>query len=126
MKFHAKPLAVAVVVMSALSGFQALQPAAADTMKKEMSAVEMGQKLANNRQKGNCVACHAFKGAVLPGTVAPPLAGMKARYPDKAKLRAQIYDSTATNPHSAMPPFGKNKILTDKEIDEITDWVYTL
>ena len=126
MKLHVKPLAVAVVVMTALSGFQILQPAAADNMKKEMSAVEKGKELANNRQKGNCVACHAFKGAVLPGTVAPPLAGMKARYPDKAKLRAQIYDATAINPHSAMPPFGKNKVLTDKEIDEVTDWVYTL
>ena len=120
MKLSAKPLAMAVVVMTALFGFQAFQTAAAE------SAVEMGKKLANDRQKGNCVACHAFKDAVLAGTIAPPLVGMMKRYPDKAKLRAQIYDATAVNPHSAMPPFGKYKVLTDEEIDAITDWVYTL
>jgi sulfur-oxidizing protein SoxX len=86
----------------------------------------MGKKLANDRQKGNCVACHSFQGAVLAGTIAPPLVGMQKRYPDKGKLRAQIYDATAINPHSAMPPFGKYKVLTDEELDAITDWVYTL
>jgi sulfur-oxidizing protein SoxX len=51
---------------------------------------------------------------------------MKARYPDKAKLRAQIWDATVKNPHSAMPPFGKHKALTEAEIDAVTEWVYSL
>jgi sulfur-oxidizing protein SoxX len=51
---------------------------------------------------------------------------MQARFPDKAKLRAQIYDSTKNNPNTMMPPYGKNEILSNEEIDSITEWVYTL
>jgi len=51
---------------------------------------------------------------------------MKARYPDKAKLRAQIWDPTAKNPATIMPPFGKHEILTEDEIDAVVEWVWTL
>jgi sulfur-oxidizing protein SoxX len=85
-----------------------------------------GKKIAENRKKGNCFTCHDYKGAHLAGNVGPPLVAMKARFPDKAKLRAQIWDSTKVNPHTMMPPFGKYKVLSDKEIDAITEWVYTL
>jgi len=51
---------------------------------------------------------------------------MKARYPDRDKLRARIWDETAVNPDSVMPPFGRNKILTEQEIDLVTDYVQGL
>jgi sulfur-oxidizing protein SoxX len=51
---------------------------------------------------------------------------MKARYPDKAKLRAQIWDATTVNPNTIMPPFGKHKMLSEKEIDLVTDFIYSL
>ena len=85
-----------------------------------------GKKIAENRKKGNCVACHQYQGAVSPGNIGPPLVAMKARYPDKAALKAQIWDATAKNPASAMPPFGKHEILTEKEIDAVVEWVYSL
>jgi sulfur-oxidizing protein SoxX len=56
--------------------------------------------------------------------IAPPLVAMKARFPDKAKLRAQIWDATKANPMTVMPPFGRNMVLTEQEIDKITDYVY--
>jgi len=90
------------------------------------SLVEQGKKIAENRKKGNCFTCHDYKGAHLAGNVGPPLVAMKARFPDKAKLRAQIWDSTKANPHTMMPPFGKYEVLSNKEIDAITEWVYTL
>ncbi len=85
-----------------------------------------GKKIAENRKKGNCVSCHQYKGAVSPGNAGPPLVAMKARYPDKAKLRAQIWDPTAKNPATIMPPFGKHEILTEDEIDAVVEWVWTL
>ena len=88
--------------------------------------VAEGKKYAEDRKKGNCFTCHDYKGAHLAGNIGPPLVAMKARFPDKAKLRAQIYDATKANPHSMMPPFGKYGVLSDKEIDAITEWVYTL
>ena len=51
---------------------------------------------------------------------------MEQRFTDKAKLRAQIYDSTATNPNSIMPPFGRHKMLSDHELDLVTDFIYQL
>jgi sulfur-oxidizing protein SoxX len=51
---------------------------------------------------------------------------MKARFPDKSKLRAQIWDATKMNPNTIMPPFGKNGILTDEQIDKVVEFIYTL
>ena len=51
---------------------------------------------------------------------------MKARYPERSELRDQIWDATVANPRTTMPPFGKHGILTDEEINLITDYIYTL
>jgi sulfur-oxidizing protein SoxX len=51
---------------------------------------------------------------------------MQARYPDPAVLRAQIWDSTAANPVSIMPPFGKHAVLSEQEIDQVVAFVLTL
>ncbi|MBT9614102.1 MAG: sulfur oxidation c-type cytochrome SoxX [Burkholderiales bacterium] len=88
-----------------------------------------GQDIALNNTKGNCLACHLLPGdpkAVTSANIAPPLIAMKARFPDKNKLRDQIWDATKINPMSAMPPFGKHQILTEQEIDKVTDYVYGL
>ena len=95
-------------------------------MQASAASAEEAKKIAENRKKGNCVSCHAYEGANMPGNAAPPLVAMKARYPDKAKLRAQIADPTKSNPNTIMPPFGKHGILSNKDIDAITEWVHTL
>ncbi len=91
-----------------------------------VNAKSDGEKLVYNRKKGNCIACHFIQGGNLPGNAGPPLVAMKARYPNKSKLREQIGDATIINPNSFMPPFGKYEILSGKEIDAITDYIYTL
>jgi sulfur-oxidizing protein SoxX len=88
-----------------------------------------GKEIAYDRKLGNCLACHAMPNqpdAEMPGNIAPPLISMKLRYPDKAKLRAQIWDPMVANPQTSMPPFGKHKVLTEEEIDKVTDFVYSL
>jgi len=92
----------------------------------EASIIEDGKKVAFNRKKGNCLACHKMKGGSLEGNIGPELVNMKSRYPDKAKLRAQIWDATVNNPNTIMPPFGKHKIVSEKEIDAIVEFIYTL
>jgi len=92
----------------------------------EANMVEEGKKVAYNRKKGNCLACHKIKGGNLPGNIGPELVNMKARYPDKAALRAKIWDATVTNPTTIMPPFGKHKIVSEKELDKIVEYIYTL
>lgn len=90
---------------------------------------ETGKDIAFNRTKGNCLACHAMPtvpDAESAGLYGPPLIAMSARYPDKAKLRAQIWDATVNNPSTSMIPFGKHGVLTEQEIDKVTDFVYGL
>jgi len=84
-----------------------------------------GQTLAFDRGKGNCLTCHDIKGGEAPGNVGPPLADIKARFPDSKELRGIVFDETKRNPQSVMPPFGRNLILTDGEIDAIVDFLYT-
>jgi len=88
-----------------------------------------GRSLAFDRNKGNCLACHALPNepkAESPGNIGPPLVNMKERYPDRAKLRARIWDESAFNPDTVMPPFGRNKVLTEQEIDLVTDYIQGL
>ncbi len=90
---------------------------------------ETGKDISYNRSKGNCLACHGMPtqpDAESTGLYGPPLIAMSARFPDKAKLRAKIWDATATNPNSSMMPFGKHQILTEQEIDKVVDFVYGL
>ena len=127
MRITAKTISTATAV-AALMGCLSMATAgiAVAAEKKEMTPVEQGQKVAFDRKKGNCLACHAIDGGALPGNIGPPLVAMKARFPDKAALRAQIWDATKANPNTVMPPFGRNKILSDKEIDLIVEYIYTL
>ncbi|WP_084609708.1 sulfur oxidation c-type cytochrome SoxX [Sedimenticola selenatireducens] len=85
-----------------------------------------GKAITMGRTKGNCLACHMIEEGESPGNIGPPLLAMKARYPDKAKLRAQIWDPTAVNPESAMVPFGRMQVLTEDEIDKIVEYIWTL
>jgi sulfur-oxidizing protein SoxX len=90
------------------------------------SVVDQGKAVAFDRKKGNCLACHQIAGGDLPGNIGPPMVAMKARYPDKSKLRAQIWDPTKMNSNSIMPPFGRHQILSESEIDKIVEFIYTL
>jgi sulfur-oxidizing protein SoxX len=114
--------AVVSVVVCALGAL--MIPAASSMAEEAQSAVEQGKELAFDRKKGNCLACHMIASGDLPGNIGPPLVAMAQRYPDKAKLRAQIWDATVANPHSSMPPFGRNLILSEKEIDLVTEFIY--
>ena len=90
------------------------------------SAVDEGRNLAFDRSKGNCLTCHVIKGGNLPGTIGPELIDIKSKYPNRDELVAILFDETKRNPLTVMPPFGRNRILTDKEISAIVDFLQTL
>ncbi len=85
-----------------------------------------GKKLVFDRKKGNCLACHLIKEGELTGNAGPPLIAMKARFPNKKDLYDKIWDATKDNKNSFMPPFGKHGLLTESEIKEIVEYLYTL
>lgn len=111
------------LLILAAAGLGALAAAAAVAQEGTGTA---GQALAFDRAKGNCLACHTMTGSDVPSNVGPQLADMKARFPDRKELAAIIYDEETRNPQTVMPPFGKNLILSDKDINEIVDFLYTL
>ena len=89
------------------------------------SGAAEGQKIAFDRGKGNCLTCHDIKGGDLPGTIGPQLKDLKARY-DRNELIAIVTDETKRNPLTVMPPFGRNRILTEQEINAVVDFLQTL
>lgn len=105
----------------------ALTPVAAavEAAPTHESIVE-GKMLAFDRGQGNCLSCHAIPGGDLPGTIGPSLAGLKERYPNREDVVAIIRDEPKRNPETVMPPFGRNLILTDREIRSIVDYLYSL
>lgn len=111
-------------VLAATLGVMAAMPTLATA--EESSVLEEGKKIAFDRTKGNCLACHYVEGADLPGNIGPALVAMKARFPDKAKLRAQIWDATEKNSNTMMPPFGRHEILSEEEIDKVVEYMLSL
>jgi L-cysteine S-thiosulfotransferase len=110
----ARILAISITV-TACSGAASAQSAASE-----------GQKLAFDRSKGNCLTCHAIKGGDLPGTIGPALTDIKSKYPDRNDLVAIVSDETKRNPQTVMPPFGRNQILNEQEINAVVDFLQTL
>jgi L-cysteine S-thiosulfotransferase len=106
-------------VLALLAALAAAVPAHAQPAASE------GQKLAFDRGKGNCLTCHVIKGGDLPGTIGPELKELTAKY-DRKELIAIVTDETLRNPLTVMPPFGRNRILTEQEINAIVDFLQTL
>jgi sulfur-oxidizing protein SoxX len=89
------------------------------------SGAAEGERLAFDRGRGNCLTCHDIKGGDLPGTIGPQLKDLKSRY-DRSELVAIVTDETKRNPLTVMPPFGRNRLLTEPEISAIVDFLQTL
>jgi sulfur-oxidizing protein SoxX len=110
----------------ALAATASLLIASAATAEVSPEAIEAGRVIAADRKLGNCYTCHQVEGADLAGNVAPPLVFMSMRYPNREALRAQIADPRVRNPDTVMPPYGAYGILTEQELDQLADFVYSL
>ncbi len=88
--------------------------------------IKEGQAVYHTKTRGNCIACHNIPDPIAnqPGNQGPMIIAMKARFPNKADLRAQIWDATVKNPLTIMPPFGKHDNLTEAEIDAVVEYIY--
>jgi L-cysteine S-thiosulfotransferase len=115
-------IATAVLVLSLGAPF-APTPVRAQSPTAQ-SAAE-GQKIAFDRKKGNCLSCHAIKGGHLAGSIGPKLTNLKSKY-SRSDLVAIVTDETKRNPQTVMPPFGRNRILTKREINAVVDFLQTL
>nr|VFJ89586.1 MAG: sulfur-oxidizing protein SoxX [Candidatus Kentron sp. LFY]VFJ90219.1 MAG: sulfur-oxidizing protein SoxX [Candidatus Kentron sp. LFY]VFK19021.1 MAG: sulfur-oxidizing protein SoxX [Candidatus Kentron sp. LFY] len=101
---------------------------------------DKGRKLAIQRKKGNCLACHRMP---IPeeddhGTVAPDLAHVASRL-TIPQLRLRVVDSKRINPATMMPSFYRidglhrvaekfkgKPILTAEEVEDVIAYLTTL
>ena len=115
-----------VTTVSSLVMVLVLQTAFVSSSVADETVIERGKKAAFDRKAGNCLSCHLIEDGEAPGNIGPPLVAMKARFPDKEKLRDLVWDITASRPEAMMPPFGKHKIISEQDIDDIVEYLYTL
>ena len=90
--------------------------------------VKEGEKIATTRKLGNCVACHFLPNVESPGDIGPNLVEAMAEYgpDDRQEVTQWIVDARQFNEHTIMPPFGTNKILTKKQIDDLVSYLFSL
>ncbi len=66
------------------------------------------------------------RAATCPARSGPSWSTSRANIPSATDLVAIVTDETLRNPLTVMPPFGRNRILTEKEIDAVVDFLQTL
>lgn len=88
--------------------------------------LEQGKSIAFDRNKGNCLACHAIADGDSPGNIGPALHALHSRFQDKQQLHGFIFDASRYNPETSMPPFGKNRILSEAELGQVVDYLWSL
>ena len=123
MRHTAKIISTTASVAALLGSLTLALPASSYA---DEATVKEGKDIAFDRLKGNCLSCHKIAGGTQTGNIGPELIGMQARFPDKAKLRAQINDSRTNNPATIMPPFGKHEVLTAGELDKVVEYIHSL
>ena len=112
--------------MKRLLTFATIAAFASGVAYADTDLVKEGEKIFKTKKIGNCIACHAANGVKLdgPGSLGPKLQGLSA-WPEQA-LYDKVYDPYTTNPISAMPPFGKNGVLSDHQIKAVVAFLKTI
>jgi sulfur-oxidizing protein SoxX len=107
-----------------LAGFAGLALATAALAQKDQ-----GLELFVRPDKGYCIACHALPesaGPVTRSNVGPALTGSRMRELGNSALHDLLRDPTQANPETLMPPFGRHRILEEREIDRVTEFLLAL
>ncbi len=112
----------------------------ADSLTGKPGDPDNGRKVAIDRKKGNCLACHTMPIPEQPfhGRIAPSLNGVGARY-EAAQLRLRVVNPKVLNPNSIMPSFYKTDgyhrplkkfadktILSAQEVEDVVAYLTTL
>lgn len=88
-----------------------------------------GRDLFARPDKGNCIACHQVPqgaGPAVRADVGPRLDAARLKGWDRARLRALLEDPQRANPDTVMPPYGRHRLLDDREIERIIDYLHAL
>lgn len=99
-----------------------------------------GKKIATNRKKGNCLACHSMPipEQAFHGNIGPDLKGVADRY-SEGELRLRVVDSKTVNSDTIMPAFYRDTgfirvmkkfegktVLSAQEVEDVVAYLMTL
>ncbi|PKY10629.1 sulfur oxidation c-type cytochrome SoxX [Acidithiobacillus marinus] len=130
MKHRNKQLVQIALLMAGLSGLTLSMDASAADAPTNASNIQAGKAIAFNRAQGNCLACHALPGGTMAGNVGPalPMKGVtfQQMFQTKEKLVAFLGDPEKLFPYANMPEFGKNKVLTHTQLEQVADYLWSL
>jgi len=127
LKHRSGPRAACATAWAGVLFLLAAHPGLAQEGGKDGALTEAAARaIAFESVRGNCLACHAIDDGAPAGNVGPPLSGLARRFPSRAALYAFLWDPRATRPQVMMPPYGRNGILSARELALLTDWLWTL
>lgn len=128
-KIRSPPFGAALVLIAVLSATILNSVFAQPVPVNTAAQVTKGRAIFLDERKGNCAACHKAPNDAnikTKSNIGMPLEAVKARYPDRAKLRDAIWDLSKSVPNTIMPPYGKNRILSNDEIDVLVIYLETI
>lgn len=130
MKHRNKQLAQIALLIAGLAGLTLSMEASAADTPTNAGNIQAGKAIAFNRAQGNCLACHALPGGAMAGNVGPalPMKGVtfQQMFQTKEKLVAFLGDPEKLFPYANMPEFGKNKVLTQTQLEQVADYLWSL
>ncbi|MBN2679544.1 sulfur oxidation c-type cytochrome SoxX [Acidithiobacillus montserratensis] len=130
MKHRNKQLAQIALLIAGLAGLTLSMEASAADTPTNAGNIQAGKAIAFNRAQGNCLACHALPGGTMAGNVGPalPMKGVtfQQMFQTKEKLVAFLGDPEKLFPYANMPEFGKNKVLTQTQLEQVADYLWSL
>lgn len=102
------------------------RPTTIEALPKNTGDATRGKKLAFNKKKGNCVACHQLPGKTQFGTGGPPLVNYSKFGRDDLWTYQQVFDARVHNPVTTMPPYGSNKYLSEQELLDLVAYLKSI
>ena len=118
--FDAEERAALARVVKALSA-EATLPGQAAVDEAEQGEIEEGAGLMASEAIG-CTQCHEYRG-VFERRLGPDLTGYGSREWLGAFIRNPAHPRFYGDRNDRMPSFGRDKILSEREIDLLTDWL---
>ena len=131
-------MAAAASVQVAAQGFEVVGDAIPKPLTAEPGDPARGRSIVVNRDQGGCTLCHEVPGEARFGNIAPPLAGVGARF-SVAQLRLRVADSTRVSPATPMPSYYRTAglvqvagayrgkpILPAQQVEDVVAYLATL
>jgi len=93
------------------------------------ASAKKGEKIFNNKKKGNCAACHCTAGTKGCGDIGPSLHKYKSELGSQRAhdwIYQKISDPRMDNPDTVMPPSLPTKTLKPEEVADVVAYLESL